>query len=78
MLRHVEAAALEKNIGSLMLQVNKRNTVSISIYRKVGFQVRAEAIFDIGNGYIMDDYVMEKTITNRGQTPVSTIYLSAQ
>jgi len=24
--------------------------------------VRDEEIFDIGNGYFMDDYVMEKTI----------------
>ena len=62
MLRHVEARARQKNIQLLMLQVNKRNKDSIAIYRKAGFQVREEAIFDIGNGYFMDDYVMEKTI----------------
>jgi ribosomal protein S18 acetylase RimI-like enzyme len=62
MIRHVEAEARKKNIRLLMLQVNKHNKVSIAIYRKAGFQVREEAIFDIGNGYFMDDYVMEKTI----------------
>jgi ribosomal protein S18 acetylase RimI-like enzyme len=62
MLRHVEAEARKKNIRLLMLQANKHNTDSIAIYRKAGFQVREEAIFDIGNGYFMDDYVMEKTI----------------
>jgi ribosomal protein S18 acetylase RimI-like enzyme len=62
MLRHVEAEALKKNVRLLMLQVNKNNKDSIAIYRKAGFQVREEAIFDIGNGYFMDDYVMEKTI----------------
>ena len=62
MLRHVEVEARMKNIRLLMLQVNKRNADSIAIYRKVGFQVREEAIFDIGNGYFMDDYVMEKRI----------------
>ena len=62
MLRHVEVEARMKNIRLLMLQVNKRNADSIAIYRKVGFQVSEEAIFDIGNGYFMDDYVMEKRI----------------
>jgi ribosomal protein S18 acetylase RimI-like enzyme len=62
MLCHVEAEAQKKNAGLLMLQVNKRNENSIAIYRKVGFQIREEAIFDIGNGYFMDDYVMEKRI----------------
>jgi ribosomal protein S18 acetylase RimI-like enzyme len=62
MLRHVEAEALKKNVRFLMLQVNKHNKDSIAIYRKAGFQVREGAIFDIGNGYFMDDYVMEKTI----------------
>jgi diamine N-acetyltransferase len=62
MLSHVEAEARKKNIPLLMLQVNKRNEDSIAIYRKAGFQVRDEEVFDIGNGYFMDDYVMEKTI----------------
>ena len=62
MLRHVEAEARKMNTQSLMLQVNKRNETSIAIYRKAGFQVREEAIFDIGNGYFMDDYVMEKKL----------------
>lgn len=62
MLRNVEAEARKKNILLLILQVNKRNEDSIAIYCKVGFQVREEAIFDVGNGYLMDDYVMEKAI----------------
>ncbi len=62
MLRHVEAGARQKNICLLMLQVNKRNEGPIAIYRKAGFRVREEAILDIGNGYFMDDYVMEKVI----------------
>ncbi|MDP2762389.1 MAG: GNAT family N-acetyltransferase [Sideroxyarcus sp.] len=62
MLRHVEAEARKKNIRLLMLQVNKRNECPIAIYRRAGFRVREEAVFDIGNGYFMDDYVMEKTI----------------
>ena len=62
MLRHVEAQARRYGLSALMLQVNKRNADSIAIYRKAGFTVREEATFDIGNGFVMDDYVMEKTL----------------
>ncbi len=58
MLRHVETVARMKHIRSIVLQVNKQNADSISIYRKAGYQIREEAIFDIGNGYVMDDYIM--------------------
>lgn len=62
MLRHVEAQARAQGLGVLMLQVNKRNTGAIELYRKSGFSVREAAIFDIGNGYYMDDYVMAKRL----------------
>ncbi len=60
MLRHVEAQARKLGLSVLMLQVNKQNTDAIAVYRKAGFIVREEAVFDIGNGFFMDDYVMEK------------------
>jgi ribosomal protein S18 acetylase RimI-like enzyme len=60
MLRHVEAETRRRGLSKLMLTVNKYNTDSIAIYKKSGFTVREEAVFDIGNGYVMDDYVMEK------------------
>jgi GNAT superfamily N-acetyltransferase len=62
MLRHVESRSLGLGLGVLMLQVNKRNADSIAFYRKAGFTIREEAIFDIGNGFFMDDYVMEKSL----------------
>ena len=43
----------------LILTVNKNNSAKI-FYEKMGFTVYDEAIFDIGNGYVMDDYLMEK------------------
>jgi ribosomal protein S18 acetylase RimI-like enzyme len=42
----------------LQLQVNKNN-VAKSFYQKLGFVVAQAAVFDIGNGFVMDDYVME-------------------
>ena len=62
MLRHVEDAARAQGCATLMLTVNKGNADSIAIYKKVGYTVREEAVFDIGNGFVMDDYVMEKRL----------------
>ncbi|MGA9665469.1 MAG: GNAT family N-acetyltransferase [Gallionella sp.] len=62
MLRHVEQQARVRGCGTLVLQTNKRNEIAIAFYRKTGFTVREEAVFDIGNGFVMDDYVMEKVL----------------
>ncbi len=43
---------------SIWLTVNKGNKTSIEIYRKLGFTIEREQVTDIGNGYVMDDYVM--------------------
>lgn len=61
MLQHVETQARTRGCTALMLTVNKGNTDAIAIYRHAGFNVREEAVFDIGNGFVMDDYVMVKT-----------------
>ncbi len=42
----------------LTLTVNKNNNAK-SFYESQDFKVYDEAIFDIGNGYVMDDYLME-------------------
>ncbi len=54
-----EVFALAKESGGLniILQVNKFNTTK-NFYLKSGFEVIREAAFDIGNNFIMDDYVM--------------------
>lgn len=62
MLRHVEAKTRDLGRTRLYLTVNKGNAGSIAVYLKSGFVVREEAVFDIGNGYVMDDYVMEKRL----------------
>ena len=47
-----------KGARVLQLQVNKRNAAK-KFYEKLGFTVIKEAVFEIGNGFVMDDYVME-------------------
>lgn len=44
----------------IYLNVNKHNTGSISFYERNGFVKIDEGIFDIGNGYVMDDFIMER------------------
>jgi GNAT superfamily N-acetyltransferase len=43
--------------NSLFLQVNKDNN-AYHFYLKNGFIKESESIFEIGNGYVMDDYIM--------------------
>jgi diamine N-acetyltransferase len=62
MLRHVEEQARVRGCRTLLLQTNKRNDIAIAFYRKAGFVVREEAVFDVGGGFVMDDYVMEKAL----------------
>lgn len=62
MLHHVESLARKADCRVLWLTVNRQNAGAIGVYRKRGFTVREEARFDIGNGYVMDDYVMEKPL----------------
>lgn len=58
----VAEAELNGDIA-IYLNVNKYNKKAISFYRRVGFKVVKEEIIDIGNGFVMDDYVFEIDIT---------------
>ena len=53
-----------KDRGSefLQLQVNRNNINAKSFYEKIGFRIIQEADFEIGNGYFMNDFIMEKKI----------------
>lgn len=62
LLRHVEARARELGRRLLWLQVNKKNAAAIEFYRSTEFEVIREAVFEIGGGFVMDDYVMAKQV----------------
>jgi ribosomal protein S18 acetylase RimI-like enzyme len=47
--------------NSLQLNVNRFNK-AVGFYKNMGFVVMKEELLDIGNGYFMDDYVMELKI----------------
>ncbi len=46
------------NPSRLSLTVNRQNYKSINFYFKNGFKIESVADFDIGNGYVMNDFVM--------------------
>jgi diamine N-acetyltransferase len=51
----------EKGGSALQLQVNRYNKAK-DFYKKLGFTVIEEKDFDIGNGYFMNDFVMQKVL----------------
>ena len=55
-----ESECKRNNHTKIWLTVNRFNTTSIDWYKKQGFSVINEIKKDIGNGFVMDDYVMEK------------------
>jgi ribosomal protein S18 acetylase RimI-like enzyme len=58
-LSEVQKSGFEK----IRLTVNKNNHGAIAMYRKVGFEKIDEVKTDIGGGFFMDDYIMERMIT---------------
>jgi len=52
----------EIGLNKIYLTVNKYNTPSYEIYLHLGFKVIEAVVNDIGNGYVMDDYIMEKEL----------------
>ncbi|MGZ5121180.1 MAG: GNAT family N-acetyltransferase [Burkholderiales bacterium] len=54
-----------KHLGypTVTLAVNKRNAKAIAAYRKYGFDIREASVKEIGGGFIMDDYIMAKSVS---------------
>ena len=45
--------------NTFYLTVNKNNEKAIQTYKSFGFEIINSVTTDIGNGYVMDDYIME-------------------
>ena len=59
-VRFAEELAKEKGLARIVLTVNKKNTLAIKAYEAIGFQKVEALVQDIGKGFVMDDYKMEK------------------
>lgn len=58
----MEDLTKEFGLHKIRLTVNKYNTNSIKAYEKMGFKNVDAIVQDIGNGFVMDDYVLEKEV----------------
>jgi GNAT superfamily N-acetyltransferase len=47
----------------LWLRVNRNNLGSVQAYEQMGFEKTGLLVSEIGNGFVMDDFQMEKRIT---------------
>lgn len=56
-LKQIESLLVPK---TLTLTVNRQNFKSINFYFKNGFTIQSVEDFDIGNGFLMNDFVMIK------------------
>lgn len=59
LINAVKEIALKNDQASLLLNVNKYNRGAIDFYEYLGFTIIKSEVIAIGNGYVMDDYVME-------------------
>jgi len=62
MLDFVEDLCRERGLGTLWLTVNKHNSQSIAWYTRMGFGNAGPIVQDIGSGFVMDDFRMEKSL----------------
>ncbi len=61
LINFIDREAEKHKQSALFLNVNKHN-IAQHFYKKLGFTITQEEVIAIGNGYVMDDYVMEKSI----------------
>ena len=60
-LELIERMARERGATHLWLTVNKGNP-SVRAYERLGFKIAEAIVVDIGGGFVMDDYKMEKPV----------------
>lgn len=62
LLNHAEQLSRQQGFEALWLTVNRHNHHPIDWYLRQGFAIVDEQQKDIGNGFVMDDYIMEKPL----------------
>ncbi|MDO5398541.1 MAG: GNAT family N-acetyltransferase [bacterium] len=61
MMDFIAGETKKAGLPKIRLNVNKYN-FAIDVYKRLGFSITADEVNDIGNGFVMDDYVMEKNV----------------
>ena len=63
LLQHVEREVRAGKGRRLILSVNKRNAKAIAAYQRNSFVIADSVVTDIGDGFVMDDYIMAKDLS---------------
>lgn len=58
LIEFVRKIAIQSEMKGLLLNVNRFNK-AVEFYKAIGFNILFEENIDIGNGYLMEDYVMK-------------------
>lgn len=58
----INEKAINFNLKTIRLTVNKSNKNAIKFYSLLGFVDKGSIVIDIGKGFVMDDYCMEKSV----------------
>lgn len=69
LMARVEEAALAVGADRVHLTVNRENSRAVEVYRHLGFEVYGEADTPIGEGYVMNDYLMELRLARCSYRP---------
>jgi diamine N-acetyltransferase len=60
-MEFIEQLARRRGLNLLWLTVNKGNP-AVKAYERLGFRIAADLMMDIGGGFFMDDFRMEKQL----------------
>src|SRR5215813_60563 len=69
LIARVTEVARQQDCSRIVLAVNKSNRTAIDAYLKHGFHVADAIVKEIGGGFVMDDYIMEKPIAGGAGRP---------
>ena len=61
LVEHAKHLAYDSKMGEIVLNVNRKNP-AVTFYERINFEIDREEVIDIGEGFIMDDYIMKYTL----------------
>ncbi|MGI6251774.1 MAG: GNAT family N-acetyltransferase [Anaerolineaceae bacterium] len=61
-LEFLQDCARKDGHARIRLNCYRHNDRSLAVYEKLGFMITAEENADIGGGYVLDDYILEKSV----------------
>ena len=62
---YITGLAQDRGCRQIWLTVNRINRTAIRAYERWGFSITGEVVADIGEGFVMDDYRMEKELPSQ-------------